>query len=551
MRAEGVRFVQVEVPELDGGLRCKLLALDKGLSDGIGWSNIIYGLTTADDVYESPFSSYENGFADVFGTPDTCHGAAACPGGRTRRRWSDRRPRRRRHHDAGRPAHDAAPRRRQGRRHGLPAALRGRVRGRHLLRGRRRGSPPSPATLTPVSRTRNAYSLVRMPALRALFETFMQRMEEVGAPVVSMHTELGRGAVEFALAHAPPLAAADGAMRAKAYLKELCAERGMVATFMAKVDADMPGSGGHVHQSLWRDGENVFWDGSGCERDRGSTPPARSSICRRWHRALHGQHQLVPAPRLAALGAAQRILGRRQPERGAPAHHPAGAAAARASRTGCRAPMRTPISPSAACWPQGLDGIERGLAPPPLCSGNAALDESYTKLPATLADAVEAFAGSAFLRERLRRPLRRSLRALAPGRARSLARLAAEPGQRLGVRALFRDHLRQARPSAFSPRAFCHYIDRVGGAACPGLQRRRGTNDRIRRPSRSAWRRCVPNTSRWTRRSPRSQGRGRRPRDSGAQAPEAAPQGRDRAAGERKPTRKLIPLDRQRLSPPV
>ena len=50
MRAEGVRFVQIEVPELDGGLRCKLLALDKGLSDGIGWSNIIYGLTTADDV---------------------------------------------------------------------------------------------------------------------------------------------------------------------------------------------------------------------------------------------------------------------------------------------------------------------------------------------------------------------------------------------------------------------------------------------------------------------------------------------------------------------
>ena len=46
----------------------------------------------------------------------------------------------------------------------------------------------------------------------------------------------------------------------------------------------------------------------------------------------------------------------------------------------------------------GLDGIERGLVPPPLCSGNAALDESYTKLPATLEDAVEVFQGSAFLR---------------------------------------------------------------------------------------------------------------------------------------------------------
>ena len=32
MRAEGVRFVQVETPDLDGGLRGKFLALDKGLS---------------------------------------------------------------------------------------------------------------------------------------------------------------------------------------------------------------------------------------------------------------------------------------------------------------------------------------------------------------------------------------------------------------------------------------------------------------------------------------------------------------------------------------
>ena len=41
MRSEGVRLVQVEVPDLDGGLRGKLLALDKGISDEIGWSNII------------------------------------------------------------------------------------------------------------------------------------------------------------------------------------------------------------------------------------------------------------------------------------------------------------------------------------------------------------------------------------------------------------------------------------------------------------------------------------------------------------------------------
>ena len=32
-------------------------------------------------------------------------------------------------------------------------------------------------------------------------------------------------------------------------------------TFMAKWNHDLPGSSGHLHQSLWKDGaENVFYD---------------------------------------------------------------------------------------------------------------------------------------------------------------------------------------------------------------------------------------------------------------------------------------------------
>ena len=70
-------------------MRGKLLALDKGISRRtIGFSNILYGLTTADDVYLSPFSNYENGFADVFGRPDAGHApppslAAGHGGGRS------------------------------------------------------------------------------------------------------------------------------------------------------------------------------------------------------------------------------------------------------------------------------------------------------------------------------------------------------------------------------------------------------------------------------------------------------------------------------------
>ena len=49
-------------------------------------------------------------------------------------------------------------------------------------------------------------------------------------------------------------------MRAKLHLREFCAERGLVATFMTRFQP--PGSesacGAHHHQSLWRDGRNVF-----------------------------------------------------------------------------------------------------------------------------------------------------------------------------------------------------------------------------------------------------------------------------------------------------
>ena len=395
LRSDGVRFVQVEVAELDGGLRGKLLALDKGISAEIGFSNIIYGLTTADDVYLSPFSSYENGFADVYGQPDSATVRRLPWRPDTVAAMLDL-------HDADGAMTPECPRT-MLRRAADKAAAMGFV-PRFALEyevfiyhADEAAGAPSPASLTPVSRGRNAYSLVRLPALRALFETFMRRMEEVGAPVVSMHTELGHGAIEFALAHAPALAAADGAMRAKTYLKELCAEHGMIATFMAKLAADLPGSGGHVHQSLWRDGENVFWDGAGLSETARHYAagqldhlPALVALCMPNINSFRRRDWQHWVPENASWGddnrsAALRLITRPVPH-------------------GARFENRLPGADSnayltiGAMLAAGLDGIERGLAPPPLCTGNAALDGRYTKLPATLEEAVDVFAGSAFLR---------------------------------------------------------------------------------------------------------------------------------------------------------
>ncbi len=44
---------------------------------------------------------------------------------------------------------------------------------------------------------------------------------------------------------------ADKAALFKTGMKQLCARRGLSVTFMAKWNAELPGSSGHLHQSLW------------------------------------------------------------------------------------------------------------------------------------------------------------------------------------------------------------------------------------------------------------------------------------------------------------
>ena len=71
LAARDVRYARVEVPDLDGSMRAKLVSVDKALgADGVALCSIAFGLTVADDVYESPASSYANGFPDLWAHGD-------------------------------------------------------------------------------------------------------------------------------------------------------------------------------------------------------------------------------------------------------------------------------------------------------------------------------------------------------------------------------------------------------------------------------------------------------------------------------------------------
>lgn len=114
--------------------------------------------------------------------------------------------------------------------------------------------------LKPWGHSLRNYDLVRSGEYADFVKEYMRRMESIGIGVSGFVSEYGFGMYEFALAPKPAVEAADDAVRAKLHLSELCAERGLVATFMTRFQP--PGKesacGAHQHVSLWKDGAPVM-----------------------------------------------------------------------------------------------------------------------------------------------------------------------------------------------------------------------------------------------------------------------------------------------------
>lgn len=89
-------------------------------------------------------------------------------------------------------------------------------------------------------------------------------LEEVGIEVEIHHHEVGgAGQCEIDIRFDELLRMADKIMRYKYVVKNVAAQYGCAATFMPKPIFGDNGSGMHVHQSLWKDGKNLFFDENG------------------------------------------------------------------------------------------------------------------------------------------------------------------------------------------------------------------------------------------------------------------------------------------------
>ncbi|MFW6294918.1 MAG: type I glutamate--ammonia ligase [Halanaerobium sp.] len=85
-------------------------------------------------------------------------------------------------------------------------------------------------------------------------------LEEMGFEVEASHHEVAPGQHEIDFKYAPALETADNIATFKFVTKSIAHQHGLHATFMPKPIFGENGSGMHVHQSLFKNGKNSFYD---------------------------------------------------------------------------------------------------------------------------------------------------------------------------------------------------------------------------------------------------------------------------------------------------
>lgn len=91
----------------------------------------------------------------------------------------------------------------------------------------------------------------------------VRALKRFGIQVEYSHHEVGPSQHEIDLRYCEALKMADNVMTYRLVVKEIAQLAGVYATFMPKPLYGQAGSGMHVHQSLFRGGENAFYDANG------------------------------------------------------------------------------------------------------------------------------------------------------------------------------------------------------------------------------------------------------------------------------------------------
>jgi glutamine synthetase len=108
-----------------------------------------------------------------------------------------------------------------------------------------------------------AYGMTRLIELSDYGRDVIEALEREGVVVEQFHPEYAAGQLEVSVAAAGPVAAADDSVLVRQTIRAVSAAHGLRASFAPSVLAGAVGNGGHVHLSLWRDGQNLLAGGPG------------------------------------------------------------------------------------------------------------------------------------------------------------------------------------------------------------------------------------------------------------------------------------------------
>jgi glutamine synthetase len=250
--------------------------------------------------------------------------------------------------------------------------------------------------LTPHSNVIEDYHILQTTRDEYLIRAIRNGIDGAGVPVEFSKGEAGRGQHEINLLYSTPVEMADRHVIYKNGAKEIASQHGRAITFMAKYSADEVGSSCHVHSSLWsaKGSDALMWDDK--------APDHLSPVFRGW---LGGQ--LACGQELAWMYAPTvNSYKRYQPDSWAPTalawsvdnrtcgfrvvgHGPSFRLESRVPGADCN-----PYLAYAATIAAGLHGIEHDYDPGPRFNGNAYVAPDLPRVPSSIVEAIESFAGS-------------------------------------------------------------------------------------------------------------------------------------------------------------
>lgn len=246
------------------------------------------------------------------------------------------------------------------------------------------------------------YSILRSTLRNDFFSALFDQLKQFNIPLEGLHTETGPGVYEAAITYSSILEAADRAVLFKTSVKEISYKHGIMATFMAKWNENLPGCSGHVHQSLWdkKSKSNLFYS----EKDK----QHMSEICKSY---IAGQLYCLPyiLPMFApTINSYKRLVeGAWAPTTltWAVDNRTVALRALPLSSKSARLETRVvgsdsnPYLAMAACLASGLYGIKNKLKLQEPTTGSGYRDTSHGVLPANLWAATQAMKESKVAKE--------------------------------------------------------------------------------------------------------------------------------------------------------